>query len=83
MSNGEIHEISLEIGKLVSGLQAMKAEVSAFRAEMQTHIRDTEAQLDGLLAFKNKGAGLLFGVSLVAGGLGTFAHFVWDYWKGN
>lgn len=83
MPNGDIHEISKEIGMLVSGLKGMKDEVRGLREEFHRHNESMELKVNGLLEFKNKGAGLLLGVSLVAGGIGSFLHFVWDYLRGH
>lgn len=83
MSNGELHEVSLEIGKLVYGLQAMKAEVAAFRKEFMHHNEKLEAKVNGLLELKHKGAGLLLGVSLVAGTIGSAITVALQYFKGQ
>ena len=83
MSNGDIHEISKEIGMFVSGLKAMKEEVQGFRAEFLRHNENMEAKVNGLLELKHRGAGLLLGISIIAGIIGAAITFAVQYLKGH
>lgn len=91
-----IHQISLEIGKLMQHVQtlergqreiARKQDESVEKLEkiagMESDITDLKTGMTSLTTLKNKGAGLLLGVSIISGALGTFLDFIWDYWKGQ
>lgn len=83
MPNGNLHETSLEIGKLVSGLSSMQAEVRALRKEMAQRMEKMEAEIKALTEFKNNGRGILLGVSMAAGGFGAAIKVAWDYLRGH
>jgi hypothetical protein len=90
MTNGEIHESSMEIGKLISGLKGIEREIAGLRkdmghmeAESKTRHDRIEAEVKSLTEFKNNGKGIIFGVALAASGIGAAIKIIWDYLKGH
>lgn len=98
MSNiGDIHEISRALGSMEQSIKAL--EIGLARSldqqkenapklqkigEISEKLAKMETSLDEFTALKNKGRGILIGVSLAAGGVGSLLPFLWDYlWRGN
>lgn len=79
MNDGEIHASSLEIGKLISGLDAIRREVTGMRKD----IVRMESEVKSLTEFKTQGKTILLAVSLAAGGMGAVIKIFWDYLKGH
>ncbi len=78
MADGDVNQTSLMLGELASSIEAVRRELSIFREEFREHNHKTREQVDHLLEFKNKGMGLLFGVSLIAGSIGAFLQTIWE-----
>lgn len=79
MSEGDLHESSVEIGKLISGMDAMRREVSGMRKDL---VR-MESEIKSLTEFKTQGKTILLAISLAAGGMGAAIKIFWDYLKGH
>lgn len=82
MANG-IDEISMKLGALAEGQDSLHRELATLRIEFQEHNKHNRLQIENLLEFKNKGMGLLLGVSLVAGSVGSWLHSIWETFKGQ
>ena len=79
MSEGDLHESSVEIGKLISVMDAMRGEVSGMRKDLGR----MESEIKSLTEFKTQGKTSLLAVSLAAGGMGAAIKIFWDYLKGQ
>ncbi len=78
MATGELNQTSVELGKLAASIDAIHRELGIFREEFKEHNHKTREQVEHLLEFQNKGMGLLFGVSLIAGSIGAFLQTIWE-----
>jgi prefoldin subunit 5 len=66
MSNGgQLHEVSVEIGKLTAQVTALNDSM----AEMSKKVED-------LTALKNRGAGVLIGVGMIASAIGSLITWI-------
>ena len=80
--SGELNQISVELGKLMAKMENLEGKVTLGLQNFEARQGENSRKLDELTSLKNKGAGLLFGVSIMAGAIGSFIHFLWDYFKG-
>lgn len=76
---GELHESSVEIGKLISGMDGLRREMAGMRKSLDR----MESEVKTLTEFKTQGKTILFAVSLAAGGFGALFKIVWDYMRGH
>lgn len=83
MDNGDIHQISKEIGELIAGLKSLRYEFSTMVTKQDAHNLSMEKEIRELTALKHKGSGILLAVSLAGGGIVALAHFVLDSLKGH
>ena len=79
MSEGDLNESSVEIGKLIAGLKSIEREMNGMRKAMDR----METEVKSLTEFKTQGKTILFAVSLAAGGMGAAIKIFWDYMKGH
>lgn len=79
MQGRDLHESSVEIGKLISGVEGLRREMS----EMRKGMGRMESEIKTLTEFKTQGKTILLGVSLAAGGMGAAFKVFWDYMKGH
>lgn len=76
MSNdGDIHQISLMLGSMSADIKSLKEGLDSSLRQQAVNAK----KIDELTDLKNKGAGILFGVSLAAGGVGSILPFLWSY----
>lgn len=73
--SGDIHQISLMLGTLSADVKSLRDGLEASLKHQAVNAK----KIDELTTFKNKGAGLLLGVSLAAGGAGSALPFLWSY----
>lgn len=79
MQGRDLHASSVEIGKLISGVEGLHREM----AEMRKGMSDMASEIKTLTEFKTQGKTILLGVSLAAGGMGAAFKVFWDYMKGH
>lgn len=83
MPNGNLHETSLELGKVIAGLSGMQQEMHGLRKEIGQRFESMESEVKALTEYKNNGRGILIGVSMAAGGFGAAFKVLWDYLRGH
>lgn len=75
MPDGNLHEVSVEIGKLTAQVASLQQTIASMNEKMAV----METKVEGLTKLKHKGAGILLGVTFVATGVGSALTLVWEY----
>lgn len=70
--SGELHEISLAIGEMRSDMRSLTHAIEKLESRLETIETRVSADVNEMQALKNRGWGLLTGVTLIASGLGAF-----------
>ena len=65
---------AVQFGRLIQSVNNLNESLNLFRTELNSSISTIQSDVDSLKATRDKGWGILTGVGLVAGGLGSASH---------